>query len=112
MRKALLPALAAAAVLTAMPACRVHIHGRPGRVAVHDVHVRVPPPPRPRVVVVKGARPGPAHVWIGGHFVWRNGRYSWVKGHWVVPPRPRAVWVAGHWKRSGKGGVWIAGRWK
>ena len=70
-----------------------------------------PPPPPTEVVVV---RPGPAHVWIGGHWAWQPARraYVWAPGRWVVPASPRHVWVPGHWQRRPGGHVWIDGHWK
>ena len=60
----------------------------------------------------KPASPGPAYVWIGGHWRWTGTSYVWVSGHWVNPPRPGAVWVAGHWAHRGGGYVWIEGHWR
>ena len=67
-----------------------------------------PPPPQREVVVV---RPGPGFVWTPGYWAW-NGRWVWVGGQWVRPPRPRAVWVSGRWVRRGPGFVWVGGRWR
>src|SRR2546423_14232301 len=41
------------------------------------------PPPRPEVIVVQ---PGPAHVWVAGHWAWRpaSRAYVWIPGVWVV----------------------------
>jgi hypothetical protein len=70
-----------------------------------------PPPPQAEVVVV---RPGPAHVWIAGHWSWQpaRGAYVWAPGRWVVPASPRHVWVPGHWQRRPGGYVWVDGHWK
>ncbi len=83
------------------PACSSHRHGRRHRhvaPTTAGVHVRHAPPPAPKRVVVKTRRPGHNHVWVGGHYVVRRGRYAWVGGHWTRPPRSRAVWVAGRWR--------------
>jgi hypothetical protein len=45
-----------------------------------DIIVRVAPPPH-RLEVTPSPRPG--HVWVGGHWDWRNERHQWVKGSWV-----------------------------
>lgn len=74
------------------------------------VVVRTPPPAAR--VEVRPARPGPGHVWIGGHWRWSGRRYVWAGGHWSRPPHPGAVWVAGHWARRGGGWVWVTGHWK
>ena len=67
-----------------------------------------PPPPPPTAVVTPVVpAPGPAYVWVPGHYDWVGGRWVWVEGGWTLPPRPHAVWVApavdirlhrGHWR--------------
>lgn len=42
--------------------------------------VRTAPPPM-REEVVPSPRRG--HVWVNGHWDWRNNRHQWVKGAWV-----------------------------
>lgn len=93
--------------------CAVHLHGRgPREVVLEEVEVAQPPPQRPRVVAVKGVQPGPRHVWVSGHWVYRNHRYVWVKGRWVKRPKKHVVWVNGYWKRTRSGGVWVVGHWQ
>jgi outer membrane lipoprotein SlyB len=60
--------------------------GAPAPVAT----VAPPPPPVETVVVA----PGPDYVWIDGEWIWQ-GQWVWVRGHWGVPPYPRAVWITG-----------------
>ncbi len=99
----LLALLSAVALLTAATAlgsgCAVRL------VAVHH-------PPAP--VVVKPASPGPAHVWVKGHYAWRAGAYVWVGGRWEGP-KVGQRWVRGHYKWARRGGhrvrVWVAGHW-
>ncbi|HET8576057.1 MAG TPA: hypothetical protein VFO18_03080 [Methylomirabilota bacterium] len=75
------------------------------------VVVRTPPPaPPPRVEVVP-VQPVPGHVWVQGHWAWRNGAYAWVPGHWEAT-RPDFVWVPGHWAPRAGGYVWIEGHWR
>ncbi len=79
-----------------------------------SLYVRFGPPAPPREVVV--VRPGPRHVWVPGYYRWQGGRYAWVGGVWVVPPRHRAVWVPGYWAprhhhRDG-GYIWVRGYWR
>ncbi|WP_454691524.1 YXWGXW repeat-containing protein [Achromobacter aloeverae] len=69
--------------------------------------VRVAPPP-PQAEIPPPPRPG--HVWVGGHWVWRNGAYIWEPGHWQ-PVRVGYYWVPGHWAQRGAGWVWIEGHW-
>jgi hypothetical protein len=56
------------------------------------VHAGPPPP-----IIVE--RPGPplhaGWVWVPGHYRWYGGRYVWVRGSWVNPPRRGAVWIPG-----------------
>lgn len=77
------------------------------------LHLRVAPPP-PRKEVVPARPPHRGWVWIGGHYDWqpRPHRYIWVRGHWVRPPRARAMWVAGRWEQRHGDWVFIEGRWE
>ena len=68
-----------------------------------------PPPPRHEVVV--GVAPSPAHVWVGGFWAFRDGRWVWIPGHWERSPRIGAHWTAGHWAHRTHGWVWVDGYW-
>lgn len=68
-------------------------------------------PPAPNYEV-KPRRPSSRHVWISGHWTYRNSKYVWVPGKWVKPPTTKATWVAGHWKKKNGGWVWVAGYWR
>jgi len=74
--------------------------------------VAVAPPPVRHEVIVERERPSREHVWIGGYWVWRNGRHEWIAGHWAKPPRPHAVWVEPRWERHREGYVFIEGFWR
>jgi hypothetical protein len=76
----------------------------PGTVIV----VQSPPRPQPEVIP---ASPGPNCVWTPGYWAWR-GQWVWIRGAWIVRPRPHATWVAGHWARHERGYVWIDGHWR
>jgi len=67
-----------------------------------------PPPPRTEIAIPS---PGPAYVWIPGHWGWQD-HWIWIGGDWVIPPRPEAVWVAGFWARAANGYVWKPGHWR
>jgi len=83
-----------------------------GCVVAEPVVVRTPPPlPPPQVEVVPGA-PGPAYVWVAGHWAWRRGGYMWVPGYWAVPATPGYVWAPGHWAPRRGGYVWVEGHWR
>jgi len=75
-----------------------------------EVVVRVGPP-RP-VVEVRGVRPGPHHVWIGGYHRWDGNAYVWVPGRWDAPPRRHARWVAHRWVHRHGGWVFVEGHWR
>ena len=79
-----------------------------------QVVVRTPlPPPAPRVEVVP-VTPGPAYVWVPGHWAWRGPErgYVWVAGHYAVPKAPGYVWVPGRWAARPGGYVWMEGHWR
>lgn len=82
-------------------------------ITAEPMFVRVPPPlppPRAEIVVVQ---PGPAYVWITGHWVWRGGpSYVWTPGHWEMPPRPNVVYAPGHWEARPNGHAWVEGQWR
>ena len=83
-----------------------------GCVVADPPAVAAPPrAPAPQVEVAPPS-PGPAYVWVPGHWVWRRRAYVWVPGYWAVPTAPGYVWVPGHWAARGAGYVWIEGRWR
>jgi hypothetical protein len=68
-----------------------------------------PPPPQPEVIF---ERPTPVHVWIQGHWRWREGRHMWIPGRWEVPPRQNAIWVSARWEMRGNHYVFVEGFWR
>jgi hypothetical protein len=74
------------------------------------VYVRIGPPAP--VVQVRTVAPGPRHGWVPGYHRWGGRAHVWVPGHWVVPPRPRAVWVAPRWVHHRAGWYFVAGHWR
>ena len=62
------------------------------------VVTQAPPAVQQEVV---STRPSSDHVWVGGYWTWRNNRYEWVSGHWVVPPRTGATWIPPRWEPEG-----------
>ena len=85
-----------------------------GCIVREPVLVRAPPPPPPPRAEVIVPQPGPAYVWIAGHWAWdgRAGTYVWRPGHWVVPEAPTQVWVPSHWAARPGGYVWVEGHWR
>ena len=71
-----------------------------------------PPPPPPVQVEVIPVAPGPAYVWVPGHWFWRGRGYVWVPGYYAVPAQPGYVWVAPHWAPRRGGWVWVQGHWR
>ena len=82
-----------------------------GCLVAEPVVVRTPPPLPPPQVEVVPVQPGLTHVWVQGHWAWRQGSYVWVPGFWE-PVRPNHGWIPGHWAPRGDGHVWIEGHWR
>jgi hypothetical protein len=57
------------------------------------------------------ASPGPGYVWMSGRWSLYGNRWTWVAGHWEMPPSPSSTWVAGHWIQGNAGWVWADGAW-
>lgn len=75
-----------------------------------EVVVTTAPPPVQREIIVE--RPTLMHVWMPGYWTWRHGRYEWVQGRWVTPPRTNVVWVPARWEHRGGRYVFIDGYWR
>jgi len=73
--------------------------------------VSTPPPPA-RIDPPPPPDPGGGAFWREGHSQFRNGRYLWIPGAWVVPPRANLVWVPGFYRRTPEGGLFINGHWR
>lgn len=68
-------------------------------------------PPTTPVVEAVVPQPSSRHVWIAGHWTWRNNRYEWMAGHWELPPRSDSVWIPPHWDREGDSYRFYEGYW-
>ncbi|HVV72317.1 MAG TPA: hypothetical protein VHI52_12600 [Verrucomicrobiae bacterium] len=97
-----------------LPGCAHHrthvVTTRTVPVPPPDPEVVVQAPPAPPAEVITPA-PGAAYAWVPGYWSWQ-GRWIWVRGGWVITPRPRAVWVPGRWKHVHHGYVWTPGHWR
>jgi len=69
-------------------------------------------PPAPQAYGAFGVAPGPGFVWIDGYHVYRGGRYVWVPGRWVRPPRGGAGWVRPEWRHEAHGWRFHEGHWR
>jgi hypothetical protein len=76
------------------------------------VVVKAPPPPPAVQAEVAPPQPGPAYVWLPGHWAWRRGAYVWAPGHWAIPEAPGYVWIPGRWVPRGGGYAWVEGHWR
>jgi hypothetical protein len=81
---------------------------------VRPVVVRTPPPPPAPQTEIVAPQPGPAYVWIAGHWAWnaRAATYVWRPGYWALPEAPTQTWVPGHWAARPGGYVWVDGHWR
>ncbi|WP_088287159.1 YXWGXW repeat-containing protein [Ideonella sp. A 288] len=68
------------------------------------------PPPAPQYELV-GVAPVAGHLWLGGYWGWRGGRYHWVPGQWAAPRHGHA-WVPHGWGRVGRGWRFNPGYWR
>jgi hypothetical protein len=80
----------------------------PAAVGEEVVVTGAPPPPIVETVTIA---PGPAYVWVGGCWVWRD-HWVWASGRWVRPPRRGAVWVQPHYENRNGVHVFIRGGWR
>jgi hypothetical protein len=69
-------------------------------------------PPAPVSVAVIGRAPSARHIWVPGYYKGVGGRYAWVPGQWMVPPRAGAVWVPPRWIQKPNGYLFVKGHWR
>jgi hypothetical protein len=83
--------------------------GAPASFAQVSLGIRIGPPPRPRVIRVQPARPGPEYFWVDGYWYPVGRHYQWHEGYWTRPPYEGAHWVGPRYdggstlKGTGKG---------
>jgi hypothetical protein len=91
---------------------RVVVYEQPAHeVVVGDV-VYVQEEPPPIRVERAGRPPSRNHLWLEGHWMYRDRRYVWERGHWEAPPHRGDVWVTGHWVKGDHGYHWLPGHWR
>ena len=68
------------------------------------------PPPPPNETVT----PSPAAnaVWIPGYWSYDGNAYSWMSGHWEIPPENAHSYVAAHWESQGSGFYYVPAYWR
>jgi hypothetical protein len=76
-----------------------------------DVIIRTAPP-APASVAVVGRAPSSTYIWVPGYYRGAGGKYIWVSGKWMKPPRAGMVWVPPVWRQGPNGYVFVAGRWR
>ncbi|ADV84337.1 YXWGXW repeat-containing protein [Terriglobus saanensis] len=84
--------------------------GMAAAVAEAQVYVHIGPP-RP-IVERRPPPPRPGYVWRAGYHRWDGGRYVWVPGEYLAPPRPHAHYYQGAWVHDGHGYRWRDGYWR
>jgi hypothetical protein len=73
--------------------------------------VTVGTPPPPALVEVQPIVPFYGAVWIDGHYSHEHGRYIWMPGRYVKPPRHGSRWIPGYWEKHHRGWKWHPGYW-
>lgn len=74
------------------------------------VVMQAPPVAQQEVVT---AQPSSRHTWVPGYWTWRNDRYEWRGGNWVIPPHTGAIWVTPKWERLADGSYrFTEGHWQ
>jgi hypothetical protein len=68
-------------------------------------------PPALRYEVAPVA-PSPRHLWIAGHWAWRQNAHLWVPGRWALPPRPGYVWEPARWEFADGTWAFYEGSWR
>ena len=69
------------------------------------------PPPRMRMER-RPPREQQGQRWVTGAWQWNGSQYTWVGGHWEMPPRQNAQWMGPQWRRRGRQWESVPGRWR
>ena len=78
------------------------------------VRLEQPPqtPPAPTTAEVVTASPAPNALWIPGYWTYDGRAYSWLPGHWELPPANARSCVTAHWDQQGERYYWIPSYWQ
>jgi hypothetical protein len=76
---------------------------------VPSIRVTVAPPAMR--VEERPAAPSATHVWIPGHWVWREGQHVWASGHWVLAPNGY-TWEHSRWVLENGAWSFYEGHWR
>jgi outer membrane protein with glycine zipper/YXWGXW repeat-containing protein len=71
-----------------------------------------PPPAQPPVVDVVTPSPAPNALWVPGYWSYDGRAYSWIVGHWEMPPPNVHAYVVAHWERQPQGYAFIPSYWR
>lgn len=71
-----------------------------------------PPPAVPPMAETVTASPASNALWIPGYWSYDGAGYSWVAGHWEIPPPNARSYVAAHWENRGDAYVYMGGYWR
>lgn len=90
----------------------VYDDGAPsGRRTVRVVQ-QVPPPPPPAPPESVTPSPAANAVWIPGYWSFDGNGYTWLAGHWEIPPVNTHTYVAAHWENQGAGYFFVPAYWR
>jgi hypothetical protein len=73
-----------------------------------------PPPPPPASPDVYTPQPSPYAIWVTGYWAFNgaNYTYTWIPGHWEIPPPGHEYYTGAHWAYRGGNYVYIRGYWR
>lgn len=76
-----------------------------------DTEVRTAEVPPPLQDDTQPPCPDDGSLWTPAYWAWGGGRYYWVPGAWVRPPRAGIFWTPGYWSFAGALYVFHPGYW-
>jgi hypothetical protein len=77
---------------------------------IADAEVRTAEAPPPLQDDTQVPCPDDGYIWTPGYWAW-GGRYFWVRGAWMPPPRLGVLWTPGYWAFAGAVYVFHPGYW-